>query len=117
MYLIIQLTMVKFDSKGWSLLRYLSAPAGPKSVRFWSVLEQLLTPCPIPMLVGLQLPFEQSVRVPEQYHVLPVQLLNTKNGLKWAKQHNKLFFCPKAKALPQELEVGPRSGPYLLVLV
>ena len=31
-----------------------------------------------------------------------------KNG---PKQHNKLFFCPK------ELEVGLRSGPYLLVIV
>ena len=40
-----------------------------------------------------------------------------KNG---PKQHKKLFFCPKGKkslgrSPPQELEVGPRSGPYLLV--
>ena len=27
------------------------------------------------------------------------------------KQNNKVFFCPKE----QELEVGPHSGPYLLV--
>ena len=40
----------------------------------------------------------------------------------WPKQHNKLFFCPKGKkALAegqsplQELKVGPRRGPYLLV--
>ena len=38
------------------------------------------------------------------------------------KQHNKLSFCPKGKkslcrSPPQELEVGPRSGPYLLVLI
>ena len=44
---------------------------------------------------------------------------NAKNG---PKQHNKLFFCPKGKkslgrSPPQELEVGPRSGPYLLVMV
>ena len=57
--------------------------------------------------------------------------VTTKNyqGYYWAakiakngpKQHNKLpFFCPKGKqslgqSLPQELEVGPRSGPCLLV--
>ena len=40
-----------------------------------------------------------------------------KNG---SKQHKKLFACPKGKkslgrSPPQELEVGPRSGPYLLV--
>ena len=42
-----------------------------------------------------------------------------KNG---PKQHNKVFICPKGKkgsaegrSPPQELEVGPRSGPYLLV--
>ena len=40
-----------------------------------------------------------------------------KNG---PKHHNKLFFCPNGKktsaeALPQELEVGPRSRLYLLV--
>ena len=41
---------------------------------------------------------------------------------KWPKQHNKLFFAQKTKKAsaegpspPQELEVGPRSGPYLLV--
>ena len=40
------------------------------------------------------------------------------------KQHNKLFFCLKGKkslclgrSSPQELEVGPRSGPYLLFLL
>ena len=40
------------------------------------------------------------------------------------KQHNKLFFCLKGKKSlglgrtpPQELEVGPLSGPYLLVSV
>ena len=41
----------------------------------------------------------------------------------WPKQDNKLsFFCPRAKKAsaegqspPQELEVGPCSGPYLLV--
>ena len=45
---------------------------------------------------------------------------NAKNG---PKQHNKLFFARRAKKAsakgrspPQELEVGPRSGPYLLVL-
>ena len=44
-----------------------------------------------------------------------------KNGL---KQHNKLFFCQKGKKAmaddrspPQELEVGPRSVPYLLVTI
>ena len=36
------------------------------------------------------------------------------------KQHYRLFFCPKGKkslgrSSPQELEVGPHSGPYLLV--
>ena len=41
-----------------------------------------------------------------------------KNG---PKKHNKLFFCPKGKkcldwSTPQELEVGPRNGPYLIVL-
>ena len=40
-----------------------------------------------------------------------------KNGL---KQQNKVFFCPNGKksldqSPPQELEVGPHSGPYLLV--
>ena len=42
-----------------------------------------------------------------------------KNG---PKQQKKLFFCPKGKKAsaegqspPQELEVGPRSGRYLLV--
>ena len=42
-----------------------------------------------------------------------------KNG---PKQHNRLFFARKAKKAsaeaqspPQELEIGPRSGPYLLV--
>ena len=45
-----------------------------------------------------------------------------KNARNWPKQHNKVFFCPKGKkslglgrSPPQELEVGPRSGPYLLV--
>ena len=40
------------------------------------------------------------------------------------KQHNKLFYSLWAKKAtaegrspPQELEVGPRSGPYVLVLV
>jgi hypothetical protein len=42
-----------------------------------------------------------------------------KNG---PKQHKKLFFCPKGKkslgrSPPQELEVGPRSRPYLLVFL
>ena len=44
-----------------------------------------------------------------------------KNG---PKQHNKLFFARRAKKAsaegrspPQELEVGPRSGPYLLVIL
>ena len=37
------------------------------------------------------------------------------------KQHYKLFLCLKGKKAkgrspPQELEVGPRNGPYLLVL-
>ena len=41
----------------------------------------------------------------------------SKNG---PKQHNNLLFCPKGKkslgrSPPQDLEVGPRSGPYLLV--
>ena len=42
-----------------------------------------------------------------------------KNG---PKQQKKLFFCPKGKkslglgrSPPQELEVGPCSGPYLVV--
>ena len=47
-----------------------------------------------------------------------------KNRQKWPKQHNKLFFLPEVQkkasaegqSPPQELEVGPRSGPYLLVL-
>ena len=43
----------------------------------------------------------------------------TKNG---PKQHNKPFFCPKkampeGQSPPQELEVGPHSGPYLLVII
>ena len=44
-----------------------------------------------------------------------------KNG---TKQHNKLLFCPKGKRAlaerqspAQELEVGPRSGPYLPVFI
>ena len=44
-----------------------------------------------------------------------------KNG---PKQHNKIFFAQRAKKAsakgqspPQELEVGLRSGPYLLVLL
>ena len=52
--------------------------------------------------------------------MLPRLLLNTKNCQKWAKTALKLFFCPKARRAkgqspPQELKVGPRSGPYLLV--
>ena len=44
---------------------------------------------------------------------------NAKNG---PKQHNKPFFCPKGKkslgrSPPQELEVSPRSGLYLLVRI
>ena len=51
--------------------------------------------------------------------MLPWLLLDTKNG---PKQHKKLFFCPKGnkslgRSPPQELEVGPRSGPYLLVMM
>ena len=49
------------------------------------------------------------------------QKLQKKNG---QKQHNNLFFWPKGKkslsqrpSPPQELEVGPRSGPYLLVVL
>ena len=43
-----------------------------------------------------------------------------KMALNGPKQHNRLFFCPKGqkslgRSPPQELEVGPRSGPYLLV--
>ena len=38
-----------------------------------------------------------------------------KNG---PKRHNNLIFCPaSAEALRRELEVGPRSGPYLLVFL
>ena len=44
-----------------------------------------------------------------------------KNG---PKPHNKFFFCPKGKKASdegrsplQELEVGPRSGPYFLVSI
>ena len=42
-----------------------------------------------------------------------------KNG---PKQHRKLFFCLKGKksfgrSLPQELEVGPHSGPYIPVYI
>ena len=51
--------------------------------------------------------------------MLPWLLLDTKNG---PKQHKKFFFARMAKKAsaegqspPQELEVGPRSGPYLLV--
>ena len=44
---------------------------------------------------------------------------NAKNG---PKKHNKLFFCPKGKKClgrspPQELDVSPRSGLYLLVFL
>ena len=46
---------------------------------------------------------------------------NAKNG---PKQYNKLFFCPKGKkslglgqSPPQELEVSPHSGLYLLVCI
>ena len=53
--------------------------------------------------------------------MLPWLLLDTKNG---PKQHKKFFFARRAKkdsaegrSPPQELEVGPRSGPYLLVLL
>ena len=47
--------------------------------------------------------------------------METKNGKNGPKQHNKVFFAQRAKKAsaegpspPQELEVGPRSGPYLL---
>ena len=51
--------------------------------------------------------------------LLPL-LLDTKIAKNVQKQHIKLFFCPKGKkslgrSPPQELEVGPRSGPYFLV--
>ena len=53
--------------------------------------------------------------------MLPWLLLDTKNG---PKQHKKVFFARRAKKAaaedrspPQELEVGPRSGPYLLVYI
>ena len=44
----------------------------------------------------------------------------TTGNQKWPKKHNKVFFSPKGKkslgrSPLQELEVGPRSGPYLLV--
>ena len=41
--------------------------------------------------------------------------MKTKNG---PKQQNNVFFCPKKASAeePQELEVGPRSGPYILVI-
>ena len=49
-------------------------------------------------------------------------LLDTKNSQKWATTaKKKVFFLPdgEKKSLdrspPQEIEVGPRSGPYLLV--
>ena len=44
-------------------------------------------------------------------------------ALYWPKKHNKPFFARRAKKAlvedrspPQELEVGPRSGPFLLVI-
>ena len=51
--------------------------------------------------------------------LLKVTKVNTGHQ-KLPKQHKKPFFCPKGKkslgrSPPQELEVGPRSGPYLLV--
>ena len=52
--------------------------------------------------------------------MLPQFLLDTKNLQKWAKTaHKKNFFLPEkslGQSSPQELEVGPRSGPYLVVL-
>ena len=52
--------------------------------------------------------------------MLPRLLLDTKIAKNGPKQHKALYFCPKGKknlgrSPPQELEVGPRSGPYLLV--
>ena len=56
--------------------------------------------------------------------MLPRLLLDTKIAKKGPKQHNKLFLARRAKkdwaegrSPPQELDEGPRSGPYLLVAV
>ena len=63
------------------------------------------------------------------YHTIPDNTTKCYHGYYWTpkiakngpKLLKKLFFCPKGKkslgqSPPQELEVGPRSGPYLLVL-
>ena len=55
--------------------------------------------------------------------MLPSLLLDTKNCQKWAKTAYKALFLHEGKKKasaegrrpPQDLEVGPRSGPYLLV--
>ena len=57
--------------------------------------------------------------------MLPWLLRDTKNRQKWAKTALKAIFLPEGqkkasaegRSPPQELEVGPRSGPYLLVSI
>ena len=56
------------------------------------------------------------------YKVTKILLKVTKvttGNQKWPKQHNKVFFLPEGlgRSPPQELEVGPCSGPYLLVFL
>ena len=46
--------------------------------------------------------------------MLPRLLLDTKNCQKWAQQHKTAL--AEGRSPPQELEVGPRSRPYLLVM-
>ena len=54
--------------------------------------------------------------------MLPWLLLDTKNRQKWAETVLKAFILPEGQkasaegqSSPQELDVGPRSGPYILV--
>ena len=48
--------------------------------------------------------------------MLPQLLLNTKNRQNWAKTaRTAKKASAEDRSPPQELEIGPRSGPYLLV--
>ena len=65
------------------------------------------------------IPFKVTKVTTKCYHGYYWTPKIAKNG---PKLHNKLFFSPKGnksigRSPPQELEVGPRSGPYLLVLI
>ena len=68
-------------------------------------------------LLFFSVPFKVTKVTTKCYHGYNWTPKIAKNG---PKQHKELFFCQKGKkslgqSPPQELEVGPRSGPYLLV--